>query len=69
MASIKETSTADLLSTLAQLERVTPNSAILKLIRKELFKRGVDNFNGIPLATLLRNPVLKAEYDAAMKEE
>ena len=36
-----------------------------KAIRKEMFRRGVEEINGVPLETLLRNPVLKEEYEEA----
>jgi orotate phosphoribosyltransferase-like protein len=65
--NIKDMNTPDLLATLAQLERITVATDTPKLIRMELFRRGVSEFNGVPLETLLRNPVLRAEYEEATK--
>ena len=35
-------------------------------VRTEIFRRGRKTINGIPLEVLLRNPAVRAEYDAAV---
>lgn len=62
----------ELLNTLVKLESqrgTVDNLATRRSIRVELFRRGVNNINGVPLEVLLRNPLLKEDYDEAMKGE
>lgn len=62
--------TAELLQFLRKHEQIDPQDrrGVRKEIRKILFKRGVKNINGTPIDVLLRNPLLRAEYEAVQGE-
>lgn len=61
-------SNQQLLDLLTKLESVDPQdkNKMRSEIRKELFKRNVSNINGIPLDVILRNPLLRKEYEEAI---
>ena len=62
--------TAELLHFLRKHEQIDPQDrrGVRKEIRKILFKRGVKTINGTSIDVLLRNPLLRAEYEAVQGE-
>lgn len=62
--------TAELLHFLRKHEQIDPQDrrGVRKEIRKILFKRGVKTINGTSVDVLLRNPLLRAEYEAVQGE-
>lgn len=68
----EELSVEELTRELVMLEAqklTVDNLATRRAIRMELFRRAVNNINGVPLGVLLRNPLLKEEYNEVMKGE